>query len=151
MQDKQLTEEQIAEITAMTERYAGDPNLSIDMLEEVLNSGILDTPPVMDEYIKVLIYMMVDVLFDELEELPPPAFIKLWCLLMDNPSVGVKALDRKCMQMNIEKNKRIAMQKKRDERQSKKDAHLRAKQEWEKLSSAWSSAFKGIFSKGGSQ
>ena len=57
MQDKQLTEEQIAEITAMTERYAGDPNLSIDMLEEVLNSGILDTPPVMDEYIKVLIYM----------------------------------------------------------------------------------------------
>ena len=151
MQDKQLTEEQIAEITAMTERYAGDPNLSIDMLEEVLNSGILDTPPVMDEYIKVLIYMMVDVLFDELEELPPPAFIKLWCLLMDNPSVGVKALDRKCMQMNIEKNKRIAMQKKREERQSKKDVHLRAKQEWEKLSSAWSSAFKGIFSKGGSQ
>ena len=151
MQGKQLTEDEIAGITAMTEKYAGDPNLSIDMLEEVLTSGILDTPPLLDEYIKVLIYMMVDVLFDELEELPPPAFIKLWCLLMDNPSVGVKALDRKCMQMNIEKNKRIAMQKKREERQSKKDEHLRAKQEWDKLSSAWSSAFDGIFSKGGSR
>ena len=147
MQDKQLTEDEIAEITAMTEKHAGDPNLSIDMLEEVLTSGILDTPPLLDEYIKTLIYMMVDVLFDELEELPPPAFIKLWCLLMDNPSVGIKALDRKCMQLDMINNKRSVMNKKFEERQSQKDAHLRAKQEWNKLSSAWSSAFKGIFSK----
>ena len=57
MQGKQLTEDEIAGITAMTEKYAGDPNLSIDMLEEVLTSGILDTPPLLDEYIKVLIYI----------------------------------------------------------------------------------------------
>ena len=151
MQGKQLTEDEIAGITAMTEKYAGDPNLSIDMLEEVLTSGILDTPPLLDEYIKVLIYMMVDVLFDELEELPPPAFIKLWCLLMDNPSVGITALDRKCMQLDMIKNRRAAVNQNRADRQAQKDAHLRAKQEWDKLSSAWSSAFDGIFSKGGSR
>tara|TARA_A100001015_G_scaffold307514_1_gene403561 strand:+ start:3588 stop:4043 length:456 start_codon:yes stop_codon:yes gene_type:complete len=151
MQAKQLTEDEIAEITAMTERYAGDPNLSIDMLEEVLTSGILDTPPLLDEYIKVLIYMMVDVLFDEIEQLRPPAFIKLWCLLMDNPSVGIKALDRKCMQMDMIKNRRTAVNQNRADRQAQKDAHLRAKQEWDKFSSAWSSAFDGIFSKGGSR
>ena len=149
MQDKQLTEEQIAEITAMTERYAGDPNLSIDMLEEVLTSGILDVPPLMDEYIKQLIYMMVDVLFDELEELPPPAFIKLWCLLMDNPSVGMKALDRKCMKLDMMKNRRMVMKAQREERRSENDIHLRAKEKWKILASAWSSALDGIFSKGG--
>lgn len=149
MQGKQLTEEQIAEITAMTERYAGDPNLSLDMLEEVLTSGILDVPPLIDEYIKQLIYIMVDVLFDELEELPPPAFIKLWCLLMDNPSVGMKALDRKCMKLDMMKNRRMAMIAKREERQIQNDVHLRAKEKWDQIASAWSAAFDGLFSKGG--